>query len=104
MRFNQLPNCVEPDHDVLFESPQAVRVWQSDGPDSGWIDTLGIDASFQRKGVARMLMDEMLYSMKKIGVNKVYALVNWQDWTFLQFFEALGFKRGDIINLELENE
>ena len=27
-------------------------------------------------------------------------LINWQKWSILQFFEAIGFKRGEIINLE----
>lgn len=32
----------------------------------------------------------------------VYTLVNWRDWTLLQFFDAMGFKRGDMINLEFK--
>jgi ribosomal protein S18 acetylase RimI-like enzyme len=70
----------------------------------GWIDTLGIDPAYQRKGVAKMLMREILNQMKGIGVNTVYTLVNWQDWNFLQFFDSMGFKRGEIINLELKVE
>ena len=35
-----------------------------------------------------------------IGVDTVYTLVNWGDWTLLQFFDAMGFKRGGMINLE----
>jgi len=35
-----------------------------------------------------------------IGVDTVYTLVNWGDWTPLQFFDAMGFKRGGMINLE----
>jgi len=28
--------------------------------------------------------------------------VNWKDWDLLQFFDRMGFKRGDMINLELK--
>ena len=68
----------------------------------GWIDTVGVDPSFQRKGIARMLMTEMVNYMKKLGVDTIYTLINWRDWSLLQFCDAMGFKRGDMINLELK--
>ena len=40
--------------------------------------------------------------MKKVGVDTVYTFVNWRDWGLLQFFDATGFKRGDMINLEFK--
>lgn len=67
----------------------------------GWIDTIGIDPAFQRKGIAKMLLTEMINNLKKVGVDTVYTFVNWRDWSLLQFFDALGFKKGDLINLEL---
>ncbi|MFX0066443.1 MAG: GNAT family N-acetyltransferase [Candidatus Hermodarchaeota archaeon] len=79
--------------------------WEYGVPDNiGWIDTIGVDPSYQKKGVARMLMEEMLNHMKKVGVDTVYTLVNWRDWGLLQFFDAMGFKRGDMINLEFKIE
>jgi hypothetical protein len=30
------------------------------------------------------------------------SCVNWRDWGLLQFFGAMGFQRGDMINLELK--
>ncbi|MFX0094308.1 MAG: GNAT family N-acetyltransferase [Candidatus Hodarchaeota archaeon] len=79
--------------------------WEYGVPESiGWIDTLGVDPNYQKKGIARMLMEEMLNNMKKVGVERVYTLVNWRDWDLLQFFDAMGFKRGDMINLELKIE
>lgn len=47
-------------------------------------------------------MKEMLNNMKKVGVDTVYTLVNWRDWGLVQFFDAMGFKRGDMINLEFK--
>jgi len=40
--------------------------------------------------------------MHKVGVTKVYTLVNWRDAEMLQFFDKLGFAPGDMINLELQ--
>ncbi|MFX1512802.1 MAG: GNAT family N-acetyltransferase [Promethearchaeota archaeon] len=79
--------------------------WEYGVPENiGWIDTIGVDPAYQKKGIARLLMEEMLSAMKKVGVEKVYTLVNWRDWSLLRFFDALGFKRGDMINLEFEIE
>ena len=79
--------------------------WEYGVPENiGWIDTIGVDPSFQKKGVARMLMEEMLNYMKKVGVDTVYTFVNWREWGLLQFFDAMGFRRGDMINLEFKIE
>ena len=66
----------------------------------GWIDSIGVLPDFQGQGVARMLVDEMISAMSKVGVNKVYTLVNWRDGDMLAFFDKLGFGPGDMINLE----
>ena len=49
-----------------------------------------------------MLLTEMVNNLKKVGVVKVYTFVNWRDWGLLQFFDAMGFKKGDMINLEMK--
>jgi hypothetical protein len=45
---------------------------------------------------------EMVDNLKKVGVDTIYTFVNWRDWDLLQFFDAMGFQRGDMINLELK--
>ena len=61
-------------------------------------------SGLSEKGIARLLMQEVLNYMKKVGVDTVYTLVNWRDWALLQCFDAMGFKRGDMINLEFKTE
>ena len=51
-----------------------------------------------------MLLEELISHMKKVGVKKIFTLVNWRDGNILQYFNAMGFKRGDMINLELNIE
>lgn len=46
----------------------------------------------------------MLNYMKKVGVDTVCTFVNWWECGLLQFFDAMGFKRGDMINLEFKIE
>ena len=77
--------------------------WEYGIPENiAWIDTLGVTKEYQKKGVARLLFKEMFSMFKKVGVDTIYVFVNWKDWDLLQFFDRMGFKRGDMINLELK--
>ena len=77
--------------------------WEYGVPENiGWIDTMGVDPEYQKKGIGRLLMKELLNYMKKVGVDTVYTLVSWRDWELLRFFDAIGFKRGDMVNLEFQ--
>jgi predicted N-acetyltransferase YhbS len=77
--------------------------WEFGVPESiAWIDTIGIDPNYQKKGLARRLALELIQTLRALGVKTIYTLVNWNDWDLLQFFHAVGFSRGDMINLELK--
>jgi len=80
-----------------------VSGWEFGVPDTiGWIDTIGIDPVYQKKGLATALAHELIRRLKTIGAKTIYTLVSWNDWDLLQFFHAMGFTRGDMINLELK--
>jgi ribosomal protein S18 acetylase RimI-like enzyme len=83
-----------------------VSGWEFGIPETiGWISTIGVDPSYQHRGVARRLSEEFIRNLKAIGVTIVYTLVNWNDWDLLTFFRAMGFTRGgEMINLELKIE
>jgi len=79
-----------------------VSGWEFGVPDTiGWIDTIGVDPAHQKKGLATALAKELIQRLKAMGVRTIYTLVSWNDWDLLQFFHAMGFTRGDMINLEL---
>jgi GNAT superfamily N-acetyltransferase len=67
-----------------------------------WIDTFGVHKEYQRKGIARLLFKEMVSMFKKVGIDTIYIYVSWKDPDLLQFFDKMGFKRGDMINLEMK--
>ncbi len=76
--------------------------WEYGIPENvAWIDTLGVRKEYQQKGVARLLFQEMFSMFKKVGIDTIYVFVNWRDWDLLQFFDRMGFKRGNMINLEM---
>jgi ribosomal protein S18 acetylase RimI-like enzyme len=80
-----------------------VSGWEFGVPASvGWIDTIGVDPEYQKRGVAKALMGELIENFRTAGVKNIYTLVNWSDWDLLQFFRQMGFTRGDMINLELK--
>jgi predicted N-acetyltransferase YhbS len=77
--------------------------WEFGVPETvGWIDTIGIDPAYQKKGLATALSRELIQNLKGLRVETIYTLVSWNDWDLLQFFHAMGFTRGDMINLELK--
>lgn len=79
-----------------------VSGWEFGVPDTiGWIDTIGVDPAFQKKGLATALAHELIKNLRSLAVKTIYTLVSWDDWDLLQFFRAMGFSRGDMINLEL---
>jgi ribosomal protein S18 acetylase RimI-like enzyme len=76
--------------------------WEHGIPENvSWIDTIGVARDYQHKGIAKLLFNEMTSMFKKVGIDTVYVFVNWRDWDLLQFFDRMGFRRGDMINLEL---
>ena len=80
-----------------------VSGWEFGVPNTiGWINTIGVDPIYQKKGLATALANELIKNLKAVGVKTIYTLVSWDDWDLLQFFHAMGFTRGDMINLELK--
>lgn len=76
--------------------------WEYGIPNTvGWIDTIGVHPAYQRNGIASRLFAEMVRNLKRLGVDTIYALVNWREWDLLHFFDKMGFRKGDMIQLEL---
>lgn len=67
---------------------------------TGTIDTIGVHPDFQRHGIASELLDQFLMNMKAAGVNKIYTLINWDDFTLEKFFSRNGFAPSKRVNLE----
>src|SRR4030065_1200281 len=93
-----------------------VSGWEFGVPDTcGWIDTLGVDPAFQRRGIGRTLFNALIEIFRKSGrqesfetaerevegVNIVYTLASWNDWDLLQFYHSMGLKKGEMVSLEM---
>ena len=102
-KSSQVSLVAELEGEVLGFILGDVSGWEFGVPDTiGWIDTIGVDPAYQKKGLATALVRELIERLKAIGVRTIYTLISWDDWDLLQFFHAMGFARGDMINLELK--
>jgi len=102
-RFSQISLVAEVEGEVQGFILGDVSGWEFGVPETvGWIDTIGIDPAYQKKGLATALSRELIQNLKALRVKTIYTLVSWNDWDLLQFFHAMGFTRGDMINLELK--
>ena len=64
------------------------------------LDTIGVDPYYQHKGVGEQLINEFVDHLRKIGVQKVNTLVDWNDSKLIHFFSANQFSPSKTINLE----
>jgi predicted N-acetyltransferase YhbS len=64
------------------------------------LDTIGVDTDYQHKGIGERLIDEFADHLKKVGVQKIYTLVDWNDSKLIHFFSANKFIPSKTINLE----
>jgi ribosomal protein S18 acetylase RimI-like enzyme len=79
-----------------------IRGWEFGIPKSGWIEIVGVDPGYQGKGVARALIEKLHVYFRDQNVEKVMAMVNWNEGGLVGFFRALGFERSNFIILEKE--
>ena len=102
-KSSQVSLVVEVNGEVVGFILGDISGWEFGVPETiGWIDTIGVDPAYQKRGLATALAHEMIRNLKALGVKTIYTLVSWNDWDLLQFFHAMGFTRGDMINLELK--
>ena len=64
------------------------------------LDTIGVDPDYQRKGVGKQLINEFMDHLKRLGVQKINTLVDWNDSKLIHFFSANRFSPSKSINLE----
>jgi ribosomal protein S18 acetylase RimI-like enzyme len=64
------------------------------------LDTIGVDPSYQHQGIGEQLINEFVDHLKKVGVEKINTLVDWNDSKLIHFFSANQFSPSKTINLE----
>ncbi|GAB4287328.1 MAG: hypothetical protein Kow0092_40370 [Deferrisomatales bacterium] len=67
---------------------------------SALVDTLGVDPAFQDRGVGGALFDQFRTNMRAAQVDRIYTLVDWNDFGLLKFFGNMGFGPSQRLSLE----
>jgi ribosomal protein S18 acetylase RimI-like enzyme len=68
--------------------------------ESATLDTIGVDPAYQHKGIGEQLINEFVDHLRKVGVQKINTLVDWNDSKLIHFFSANQFIPSRTINLE----
>jgi len=64
------------------------------------LDTIGVDPAYQHQGIGEHLLNEFMHHLKKLGVQKISTLVDWNNSKLIHFFSANRFSPSKTINLE----
>jgi ribosomal protein S18 acetylase RimI-like enzyme len=64
------------------------------------LDTIGVDPDYQKKGIGEQLINDFVDHLKKIGVEKINTLVDWNNSKLIHFFSTNQFSPSKTINLE----
>jgi ribosomal protein S18 acetylase RimI-like enzyme len=65
----------------------------------GWVNYLGVDPAFRRRGVGRRMMQEAEARLRKLGCPKLNLHVRTSNKPVLAFYESLGFTVNDVLSL-----
>lgn len=67
---------------------------------SAWIEAMGVDPDFQRRGVARRLVQAFIERSRRTGISTVQTLIKEDDDDLQGFLRQIGFSRGEHVTME----
>ncbi len=68
----------------------------------GWVELMGVHPDYQRKGVAKEMMNDLLKQFKTLDVKTVYTMIVASDSHIKGLFNSVGFKQGHMMQLETD--
>lgn len=68
--------------------------------ETGWLELLGVDPSWQGHGLARALAEALFEQLAARDVGRVLTLVDARQDTLRPFFRSLGFRQSQLLCLE----
>lgn len=64
----------------------------------GWINYLAVDPAMQKRGVGRRMMDEAEARLRTLGCPKINLQVRTTNDKVIAFYEAIGFKKDEVVS------
>ncbi|MDP6510198.1 MAG: GNAT family N-acetyltransferase [Dehalococcoidia bacterium] len=77
-----------------------VRGWEYGMPPGGWIDIMGVDPQFQRRGIGIKLIQAFAQEAKLQNM-KTHIAIRRQDDDFQKFIRSAGFQSRQLIEFEM---
>ena len=65
----------------------------------GWINYLAVAPEYQRRGVARQIMEEAERLLRQAGCPKINLQVRVANAQVIEFYKTIGFKIDDVVSL-----
>ena len=66
------------------------------------LDTVLVDRSFSRQGVASAMLDQLMTNLRGLGIDRLRTEVAWTDLEITGFFARVGFQPVPRLVLELD--
>lgn len=67
-----------------------------------WIETLGVDPVYRRRGVAETLVEQFTSSAEDHGIKTIFTLMSTNQTELQHFFSRLGFVHGKMLHYQKE--
>jgi len=67
-----------------------------------WIEMIGVDPVFRRRGIAQALVEKFAESAEDHGIRTIFTLITSNQTEMQQFFSRLGFVHGKMLHYQKE--
>ncbi|HEU4343883.1 MAG TPA: GNAT family N-acetyltransferase [Candidatus Binatia bacterium] len=67
-----------------------------------WIEIIGVDPVYRRRGIARELVEQFIASAEDHGIKTIFTLMSHNQTEMQQFFSRLGFVHGKMLHYQKE--
>jgi ribosomal protein S18 acetylase RimI-like enzyme len=65
-----------------------------------WVEMIGIDPAYRRRGIAEELMEQFIASAEDHGIKTIFTLIDPNRSELQHFFSRLGFVHGKMIHYQ----
>ena len=65
-----------------------------------WVEMIGVDPAYRRRGIADELMEQFTESAEDHGIKTVFTLIDPNRSDLQQFFSKLGFEHGKMVHYQ----
>ena len=65
----------------------------------GWINYLAVAPEYQKRGIARQIMEEAERLLRQAGCPKINLQVRTANAQVIEFYKSIGFKVDDVVSM-----